>query len=250
MSFIDMSLSDIVKRQYEFKLRAFLGVFTSMVGIQLISILFSLSGVYSVGTGTSTGVSITVSYFSADMIIIFTIIWIFITSVLITTKAFRYDDFTFVANRLSSNMANILFLLTASLIGGASAVLSGFLLKVITFFFGDIVYGTGNSLMEAPAEFFMGMTAVILYMILFASLGYLAGIIVQLHSVFIFLLPAVAIGLGIFFGIRNEGEMGKRLFDFIFSEPSLVTFVIKILVLSAISFTAAVFLSNRMEVRN
>lgn len=56
------------------------------------------------------------------------------TGILITTKAVRYDDFTFVSNRLSSNLANILFLLTASAIGGAAAVTAGFLLKIIAFF--------------------------------------------------------------------------------------------------------------------
>ncbi len=248
MSLTEMSLSDVIKRQYEFKLRAFLGVFSSMAGVQLISFLFSLGGVSSVGTSSSTGMSINISYYSADMVVVFTMIWIFITGILITTKAVRYDDFSFVANRLSSNLANILFLLTASVIGGAAAVLAGFMLRIIAFFFGDVQYGLGNSFLEAPGEFFISVVAAILYMILFASLGYLTGMIVQVNKIFIFLLPVLFTGIVVYLGIRNV-EVAKAIFDFIFSESSLLLFAVKALVLSALFFAGSVVLSNRMEVR-
>ncbi|RWR14013.1 hypothetical protein QNH23_14710 [Siminovitchia fortis] len=247
MSLTEMSLSDVVKRQYEFKLRAFLGVFSSMAGVQLISLLFSLGGVTSVGTGTSSGMYINISYYSADMVVVFTMIWIFMTGILITTKAVRYDDFTFVSNRLSSNLANILFLLTASAIGGAAAVTAGFLLKIIAFFFGDIQYGLGNSFLEAPAEFFIGLAAAILYMILFASLGYLTGMIVQVNKIFIFLLPTLITGIVVYLGIRNE-ELATAILDFIFAESSLFLFAVKTLLLSTLFFTGSIVLSNRMEV--
>lgn len=248
MSLTEMSLPDVIKKQYEFKLRAFMGVFSSMAGIQLLSILFSLGGVHSMGTGTSSGITISVSYYSADMIVVFTMLWIFITGLLITTKAVRFDDFTFVANRLSSNMANILFLLTASIIGGSSAVLAGFLLKIIAFFLGDVQYGMGNSLLNAPAELLIGMAASVIYMILFASLGYLTGMLVQISKLFIFVLPALFIGIVVYFGRRNE-ELAKVIYEFFFTEPSLLLFSIKILVPSALFFVGAVLLSNRMEVR-
>lgn len=248
MSLIEMSLSDVVKRQYEFKLKAFLGVFTSMAGLQLISLLFSLGGVSSVGTGTSSGMSIHIGYYSADMIVIFTMLWIFITGILLTTKSVRNDDFSFVANRLSSNLANVLFLLTASTIGGAAAVLSGFVLRIIAFLIGHVQYGMGNSLMEAPAEFFIAVSASILYMIMFSSIGYLTGMFVQVNKIFIFVLPALFTGFVIFTGIRNE-ELAKSIFDFIFAESSLWLFAVKTITLSALFFAAALFMSNRMEVR-
>ncbi|RST74390.1 hypothetical protein D4T97_012060 [Siminovitchia acidinfaciens] len=248
MSLIEMSLSDVVKRQYEFKVRAFLGVFSSLVGVQLISLLFSLGGVSSVGTGTSSGMSINISYYSADMIVVFTMLWIFITSILITTKAVRYDDFTFVANRLSSNLANILFLLTASAVGGAAAVFAGFLLKIVTFLMGNVQYGMGNSFMEAPAEFFIAVSASILYMILFSAAGYLTGTIVQVNKVFIFVLPALITGFVVYVGIRNE-ELAKSIFNFIFAESSLWLFAVKTIIISTLFFAGALILSNRMEVR-
>ncbi|VEF49828.1 Uncharacterised protein [Bacillus freudenreichii] len=248
MSLIEMSLSDVVKRQYEFKVRAFLGVFSSLVGIQLISLLFSLGGVSSVGTGTSSGMSINISYYSADMIVVFTMLWIFITSILITTKAVRYDDFTFVANRLSSNLANILFLLTASAVGGAAAVFAGFLLKIVTFLMGNVQFGMGNSFMEAPAEFFIAVSASILYMILFSAAGYLTGIIVQVNKIFIFVLPALITGFVVYVGIRNE-ELAKSIFNFIFAESSLWLFAVKTIIISTLFFAGALILSNRMEVR-
>src|SRR5699024_5729575 len=98
-------------------------------------LLFSLGGVGQGGSG-SFEISINRHYYTVDYVIAFTMIWAFITSIQMTTREYRQDDFTFVTNRLSGNLSNIAFLFTASVIGGVLAVLSDFLLKgVIRFLF-------------------------------------------------------------------------------------------------------------------
>src|SRR5690606_14116494 len=119
----------VVKKQYVFKLKAYLGVFTSLLAVQLLAILFSGSGVSSSGSGMND-MHIRVHFYSADMVLVFTFIWAFIISMLLTTKVNRYPDFTFVSYRLSSNLANIYFLVTASIIAGTSAMLSSYLVKM------------------------------------------------------------------------------------------------------------------------
>ncbi|MBS4196861.1 hypothetical protein [Lederbergia citri] len=247
MSLIELSLSDVVKKQYKFKLRAFFGSFSSLAFMQLLGLLFSLGGSGGMGF-SSEHYSIHISYYSAEMVIVFTLLWAFLTAILITAKAARFDDFSFVSNRISSNIANALFLVTASVIGGTSAILSGYLLRVITYFTSDVQYGVNSGLLVAPKEFFLGISATILYVLLFSSIGYMFGMLVQINKIFIVLLPCLIIGSWIFLGITNEG-MIKPIFDFIFRESVFSLFFIKIIGISGLLFAGAAALSNRMEVR-
>ena len=130
MSLKTINLAETVKKQFVFKLKANIDVFSSLVGIQLLAILFSLGGVASMGMG-GANLSVDVKYYSADLVIVFTMLWSFVTAITITTKPYRNHDFTFVSNRLSSSLSNILFLLTASFIGSITALLSGNLVKLL-----------------------------------------------------------------------------------------------------------------------
>lgn len=248
MSLTEPNLFDIIKKQYAFKLRAFMGVFISLAATQLIGMLFSIGGVSSYGTSTNN-MSVTVTYFSADMTIIFTFMWAFISGIIITTKAPRYDDFTFVSNRLSSNAANILFLGTASIIGGAAAMLAGFLPRVIAYFVSEGTYGVGSSLFEAPIELLIGIVSIIFYIFMFSSLGYLIGMIVQMNKAFVFILPAVIVGILVWDGVSRDGKVLSAIHKIIFAESSLTVFVLKTLILAIVFLGTATALSNRMEVR-
>ena len=53
----------------------------------------------------------------------FTMIWAFIVGALITSKAYRYDDFSFVTSRLSAHLANIGYMVIVSSLGGLTAFL-------------------------------------------------------------------------------------------------------------------------------
>lgn len=248
MSLTEPKVYEVIKKQYAFKLRAFSGVFISLAATQLISILLSLGGVSSYGT-SSNNMSVTITYLSADMTIIFTFLWAFISGIIITTKAPRYDDFTFVSNRLSSNAANMLFLATASIIGGAAAMLAGFLLRTITKIWSDGIYGMGSSLFQVPMEVLIGITATIFYVFMFSSLGYLTGMIVQIHKLSVFILPVVIVGVLVLDVSSGNEKVIPGIHDFIFAESSLLVFMMKMLLLALVFLGAATALSNRMEVR-
>lgn len=138
MSLTETSLFEAVKNQYLYKLKSHLGMFLAMVGVQVMALLFSLGGVMSYGMG-SQYVNLSIRFFSSEMVIGFTCIWIIVVAVWLTTKDYQNIDFTFVSNRLSSNLSNAAFLVTAALIGGVTAMLSGFLLRIIVYFKGIIL---------------------------------------------------------------------------------------------------------------
>ena len=63
MSLKTIDLAETVKKQFVFKLKANIDVFSSLVWIQLLAILFSLNGVASMGVG-GTNLSVDVKYYS------------------------------------------------------------------------------------------------------------------------------------------------------------------------------------------
>ncbi|MBS4205691.1 hypothetical protein [Lederbergia citrea] len=245
MSLIEMSLSDVVKKQFSFKLKAYLGVFSSLMFMQILAIFFSLLGTMSTYHGSSI-VSVNFSYFSADTVIVFTMLWGFMSAILITTKATRYDDFAFVANRVSNNVSNTLFLVAASAIGGITSMLSSYLIKLIVYFIKDIQYGANMT----PKELLIGFAAASLYVLLFSALGYLVGIFIQMSKVFVILLPALLVGSFVVSAVGDNGDWLLAIFNFFVAESSLLIFFIKNIVLSGLLFSFSTVLSNRLEVRN
>lgn len=247
MSLTEVSIADSVKRQYKFKLKSYLGAFTTLIAVQVVAMLFSSSGTGSMGT-SSESYSINVSYYSANLMIMFTMLWSLITSILITTKGYRYEDFMFVTNRLTSNLSNVLFLLTASIVGGTTAMLTGIFHKVYLFY---ISSGSNFISTEIPfSELIMGIVATSLYMLLFSTLGYFVGMITQFHKIFIVLLPTLLFG-SLFLGARFNGEVLfiTKAVELFAKETSLLVFAIKVLTVATALFYASYVLSNRLEVR-
>lgn len=244
MSLITSRMSEIVFKQYAYKLKSYIQVFMSLAILQIIAMVFSLGGVGSAGGGSSN-IEFQIHYYSADIVVVFTLLWGFITSILITTKAYRMDDFAFVTNRAAGGLSNVLFLLTASFIGGATANLSAFLIKDILYFFRGMTFTSIAHLPSAPSAFLLGLCTTSLYIFLFSSLGYLIGTLIQLHRGFLVLLPALLIG-GLIFA--NALGLTTFIYQFLFTETSLILFTAKIVIITAVFLISALFLSNRLEV--
>jgi hypothetical protein len=244
MSLAKPSFLQVVKKQYSLKLKSYNQVFITLVIFQILAILFSFGGIGGSGT-SSDRIDMDIHYYSADHVVILTILWGFITAIIITTKAYRNDDITFVTNRLSSNLSNVLFLLTASFIGGITAMLSPSLLKIIMY------YAVGQHYVDYSSEwiaFPIGIFSTSFYIFLTCALGYFSGILIQIHKVFALLLPAL------FFGMLIGEGSGKlkiliAVYEFLFSESSFLLFISKSILIAVLLFTISFVVSNRMEVR-
>lgn len=246
MSLTEVNPGSVVMKQYTFKLKAYNGLFTSMVITQVIAILFSLGGTHSTGS-SSNNFSINISYYSANMIIIFTLIWAFIIAIIITGAEYKNNDFSFVTNRLTSNVSNMLFLLTASVVSGITAILAGYFINVLVILFMEveIVVDPGADVLAVS----IGLLAVILYLLLLSSIGYLFGTLIRLQKLFAVVLPALLVGsLIISANMRDEPTILKWV-NFYIQESSFLLFTVKVLVTVAILFGGSIVISNRMEVR-
>ena len=247
MSLTATSLFDAVKKQYLYKLKNHLGLFLAMVGVQVMALLFSIGGVVSHSMGTQY-LDTFVSCFSSEIVIGFTFLWITVVAVLVTTKDYQNIDFTFVSNRLSSNLSNAAFLVTAALIGGFTAMLSGFLLRIIVYFRSSH-YLLSQNFIVAPDVIFTGIAVTLLYLLLFGSLGYFCGVLMQLSKVFIVILPSLYFGAIILARRGDQMQVLSSVYDFFRGESSLTLFALKVILTAVLIYACSFMLSNRLEVR-
>ncbi len=250
MSLTETNLISIIKKQIFYNLKAHIGLFNGLAAVQLIVLLLSFGRVGMMGT-SGEGISFEITSYSNEGILIFTMMWIFGVSILFSTQAFRNADFTFVSNRLSSNLSNVGFLLAVSILAGITATLSGVVIRLLMYF----TQGSQNIMAEnfflAPQELLLGITVAALYMILFSAIGYFIGILVQYSKLFILLLPALLIG-ALFLQRTYGGKSStilSNLFIFFVQENSLAVFALKIAVTGIILFTGGILISDRTEVR-
>jgi len=249
MSLSKIRLGKAVKNQYQFKCRAYINLFNSLVLMQLIAVLFSLGGI---GQGSRGSIDLNIHYYTTDYVIVFTIIWALILAIQMTSRDFREQILPFVTNHLSNNLSNVFFILTASIIGGTLAIMSRFLFQaIVRFAFNyDQIFGTGMTI--TFTELFMGIFATILYIFMFSSLGYLIGMLVQFNKVFIAIIPAFFVGLLFYFanaGGFAEDNFVYRLFIFYFQEKVFLMFFLKVLITSALLYVSSYLISSRLEVQ-
>ncbi|MBU8879952.1 hypothetical protein BGM26_13285 [Bacillus sp. FJAT-29790] len=245
MSLMRANLGEIVKKQCAYKRKANIDSFSSLVMIQMIAILFSFGGSGMMGS-SSGNMTIDVKYYSADIVIAFTMIWSLVTAITITTKPYRNQDFTFVTNRMSSSLANIFFLLIASIIGAITASLASYLLRALGYLLFDYQFYGHPFLLK---ELILGIFITFLYVFCISSIGYLIGTLVQVNKIFIGVIPVLVIGSSILDSSMQREPFIANVFQFFFMESSIGLFIFKIVITAAIFFIASISILNRMEVR-
>ncbi|MEH7384377.1 hypothetical protein V7147_03020 [Bacillus sp. JJ1521] len=243
MSLTNASLLDVVRKQLVFKVRSYYGTFSSLVTVQAIALLFSFNGVGSMGMGGS----ISISTYSGSMIFAFTIFWAFITAITLSTKPYHYIDFSFVTNRMSSHLSTIGMMIIYSFIASITSTFAGILLRVILFF-----KDGGNKIIADHfflpfSDLLVGIYVGTLYLMLFATLGYLIGMFTQMNKLFGFVIPALLIGWAIF-EVRANDKVSYIMF--FASESSIFTFTIKVVITVAVLMWIVIAATNRLEVRN
>lgn len=248
MSLTEANLLAIVKKQYLFKLKAYLGLFLTLIAVQALGILLSINGVMSSGTGNGE-LSFVAKIFAGDYIIGLTMIWAFFVAHNLNTNEYRKIDFMFVTNRLSSNLSSVGFVLTAAAIGGITAALAGGLLRVIIYF----THGSQNIASQyffiLPQELLLSIIATTFYIILICAASYFLGTLTQKHQGFAVLLPVLIIGLLVLTArdMGNINVMLVKIANFFTNESSLLLFMLKTSGVASILFYSSILMSNRLE---
>jgi hypothetical protein len=179
----------------------------------------------------------------------FTIIWAFVYSIMLCSEKLKSIDFSVVSNKASSILSTLAFLFTCCFVGGITASFGSVLIRIIFYIFKSHKNIIGNTFAIPFSTLLLICLSSILYILLFASIGYLLGNLIELNKIFIFLAP---IGLfAILTFISANGGASQNLYAlirFYTNESSIIIFSIKSLITSSIFIIAGVFLANRIEV--
>ncbi|RKD22980.1 hypothetical protein BEP19_12170 [Ammoniphilus oxalaticus] len=241
MSLIEMSLAQTIKKQYRYKLKANIDALSSLIFIQLLAVALSYVG-YNDILSDSFHTRVKLKYVSSDIVILFTFIWAVMSAITITTKPFRHHDFTFISNRLSSSLSNLLFLATTTLLGSITALLAGnFLVATQGVVFGFQLY----SMPSVWTETLIAYCVTFLYVFLFSSTGYLVGSLFQLHKAMRILLPVLIVGM-----FLTDATFASELVQFYTEETTFSLLTAKVFCTIALFFTAATVIWNRLEVKS
>ncbi|MBC8059673.1 MAG: hypothetical protein H7Y18_03310 [Clostridiaceae bacterium] len=245
MSLIETNVFKISKIQYAFKLKANFGIFFILAIVQMASIFFSTGTVSSISTN-----HITIFGISGNIVIIFTIIWGISNAFILTGKNCTDMDFTFISNRLSSNLSNVAILLTAALVGSITTSLSVTVLRLFYYFKVGSKFIIGENFNIPPKTLLLSIISLLFYLILIMSISYLFGILLLLNPVLKIILPIVTVGLLVLQGLSPiSNDFFNKIITFYTLENSLLLFGVKALLTAIIFFSGAVILSNRMGVR-
>lgn len=235
----NVSLGSVVKMQVKFKLQAYIGAVLSLMFIQILGLLLT-SSTGTMGT-SSIGAEITISTYTLDGVFLFVAAWAVFVGNLITTKAYRYDDFTFVSTRLSSNIANIAVLMIVSAIASVTTFLCTYLLRLYQVLFSNVEFIDGPGILDEPMETIQTLLLLFILIWMFTSFGYLIGTLVQKHKALILVLPIIIIGLAM------SSVWLEVLKLFLYGD--LWVFMLKIFGLTVIFFLISALVANRWEVR-
>ncbi|MDR3601506.1 MAG: hypothetical protein P4L49_13675 [Desulfosporosinus sp.] len=242
MSSIKVNLLSISLMQYFYKLKAYTTLVYGLITAQLIALLFSLGGVSSSG-GSSGELSVMVKNYSANIVLIFSLVWIMFIALKLTTKQYKNMEIALVTNRITGNLSNIGMLATACVFGGITASLSGVLFRVVMYFSSDRSQIVWNGFFLAFSDLLLGIIVAILYMFVISALGYFIGVLIQLNGVFAIIVPAVVMG-----SFKVYADFSQAVLKFLTFENSLPLFALKIICIAIVLFGASLLLSNRMEV--
>lgn len=245
MYLTEITLFNVVKKQVEYKVKSYTGIFHSLIVLQLLGILFATIGTSSMSESVSF-FSMTVEFYSSGVISAMTAFWIIINALLLTTTAYREDDFTFVTNRLSRLYANIIFLIILSMIGAGSSYLAINVLKVYLFMQNKELIFIDHVPITSGIFSLLGLIG---YFILLGAIAYTVGSIVQRNKVVAIVLSTSFIALGTVLLQFQVDELIAQVLYFFTQETNFVLFILKIIITSSLLFLLSWSMSRNQEVR-
>lgn len=240
-----IQLKNIVKTQFQYKMRAHISLLSTLV---LYQVIFIILGIFlsSVMFGSGNGiVSIDINVYSANIVISITMIWSFIAGVFLTRKSSKLTMNIFVVDKQSNHLANGLLILFISAFAGVTAFLSHFVIASgVLFIQGDNTFQSIEVL--TFKEVCLGIIITVLYVLLVCVIGYLIGEFAQLSKG----LTIAVIVLCVFgSNIYEIAVLYGKISSFYLLEINIILFSVKILITTIVLFIIAMFVGKRLEVR-
>ena len=242
MSLMKSNLIHIVKKQYLYKLQGCSKFFLVMIIMQIVGMIFSICNIGSMSCTSNETLKLSLYGNTTIQILIFTIACGMGSAINLNLNEAKSVDFTFVSNRISSNLSSIAILVTYAAFGAVTFPLSACFIRIAKY----LLIG-GSNIIErdfyiSPGELICSGGATFLYILLFSSAVYFAVVLVERSKAFIIALLALIV-------LLPRTELFNDIIIFYGSEHSFFMFMVKVLVTSILLFMASIIISNNVEVR-
>lgn len=241
------TLSQVILKQYGYKLKGHSGLIYSLMIVQLLSLLLSL-GSSSGMSSNSDSISIAVRTYTGDIILIFSLLWLMVVASLLGSQPYQSMEFSVVNNRLVSHASNILLLVTYAVYAGVTSTLAAIIHRLIlsaTLKEGEFLFG---GLRIIPQDLLLGIVVATLYFILVAATVYLIQSF-SLHSKGLGIILWICLFAFGFGTVRVfDFNLGKLL-EFYAAETSLALFILKVFCTTVLFFGSSVLITKGMEVK-
>ncbi|HSO58321.1 MAG TPA: hypothetical protein VLQ66_08800 [Paenisporosarcina sp.] len=245
MSLQEVSLYEVVRKQVVYKVKSYTGILQSLMVLQVIGLFIASSGSSGMSGGTSGSLNYSITFFSGTAITVMTILWIITNSILISTTAYKNDDFTFVSTRWSRHLANGVYIGFLAILGTLTSYLGINLLKVVYQVFRiEAIYDMNLTYMEH----FVSMIIIFGYILLSGVLAYFMGSVLQFNKVYTVIGIIAIVALIAVINSFNQVNLYYSLGAFIFTEESIAIFMVKIGGICLLAFSASWFLNKNQEV--
>lgn len=245
-SFISLTI-----KKYLFKLRAYTGYFCGFFLAQILASILLLS--VSKNADISSFIfNITMHTYSSQLILVLSVLWAFIISILISSQFIKNASFTLPGNRLSECCSDFVYIITGCLLGAISAALCSAAIRTELYFsFKDSVFVQG--FYPSFTDLITVATATFLYMLAASAAGYFAGSLIRISKVFFVVIAVLLFILNYTYFTTANLVSGRSvlapLWHLLFKQRSLAIFAITMVVLSAALYLLSTFIANRTEVK-
>lgn len=241
MSLVNSDLFSVVKKQYLYKLKGCSKFFYIIIATQIIGMLFTLTNAGG-NMATSNGLySFNISINSTLQVFIFTAACIMGATISLNGRENKDMDFTLISNGLSSNLSNMLFIITLSFFGAVTSALSGPFIRGIKY----VLIGSSKIIKEGfivtTGEVILTIFASFLYILLISSLVYLFTVITIRVKAFLIVILAMVV-------LLPQTPIFMDIVKFYGSGNTLLMFTVKVLVSYVIFSAGSLLISNNMEV--
>ncbi|WP_075620234.1 hypothetical protein [Paenisporosarcina indica] len=254
MSSIEVSLFEIVKKQVKFKLTSYQSIWISLVFTQLFGILLSSvvsqSGDSYSQTDIPPGIHsetvfTTINTFDSTFLMVMTYIWIVASTIFLGVASTKRIDFGFISTRLSQFLSTIFTLIILTAIGAITVYLGNSLISLIFVIFHEVMPVSTHFTFLAHVA---NVTGVFGYLLLYAAASYLAISLYQLNRI---VLPALLVLYGLTINLSATYQFNHpigQLTRFFGEETSILIFVFKVVIFTAILFGSTWLVTRNREV--
>ncbi|GEL78211.1 hypothetical protein [Tenuibacillus multivorans] len=243
MSLNNPSLWSVAKKQFCYKWLSYKSAFQALIVVQIIAMFFSVLGVGNASTRLG-GMDVNINYLSGDIVFFFTMLWAFFMSLSVDNSQNRLADQIFITNQWSRHLANAMFLGALYLLAAVTAILSGFLIKLVNIW----MYGLDEAVVYIDYTFWDIILAIVMsyfYYMLIGSIGYVIGHFTMINKV----MKIVVIVLGFAFLLYQENKLIADIALFYGNESNIFLFMLKVMLTSVPIYMLGMLVSRGLEAK-